>query len=132
MVLCAAACGASGHDPLTPRFPVPGVYALQTVNGSRLPITGTGLDSTISVYVADTLTLAADQTLAHVQTFRHTPPGGQTTTTQEHETGRWSATDSVITARFDASADTETGTFTAGSTLTLIDNFFGDVFVYRK
>lgn len=124
VLVAAAACG-SDDDSTSPIVGANGTWALQSINGSALPVTlGSGSQS-VSV-IASTLTISSNGNYNEVVTLR---PAGATTNTTFTEIGTWSVSNGVVTFNDQTDGITYTGNVN-GNTLT--ENTAGFVSVYAR
>jgi hypothetical protein len=124
VLVAAAACG-SDDDSTSPIVGASGTWALQSINGSALPVTLGSGSQAVSV-IASTLTISSNGNYNEVVTLR---PAGATTNTTFTEIGTWSVSNGVVTFNDQTDGITYTGSV-SGNTLT--ENTAGFVSVYSR
>jgi hypothetical protein len=102
-----------------------GTWALQSINGSALPVTLGSGSQAVSV-IASTLTISSNGNYNEVVTLR---PAGATANTTFTEIGTWSVSNGVVTFNDQTDGITYTGSV-SGNTLT--ENTAGFVSVYAR
>ena len=122
------ACHDSSTNPST--TDISGVYSLQTIGGTGLPVTFQTSTTTTTTLTSDVLTVGSDGTWSEAETVQQTV-NGQTTPGSVSDGGTWSLNGTTVTFVSTANGVVDyVGTYNSG-TLTL-DSGDGQAQVFQR